>query len=287
MTALAESAGRPVRRLRAASHDKLRHQARLQIESVGLDRPKYEVLAPTPVDPHRGLALLPPPSPADVAFDIEGFPLADGGLEYLLGAVHRDGEELTFSDWWAHDDREEKLLLRELRGLGARPVAAARGDLLVYHYASYEVTAMRRLMGKHGTREREVDDLLRNEVFVDLYTVVHQGLRVGVPSYSLKQIEHLYLESRQAGVATAGESIVFYQRWLEEQDGRTLADVEDPARDPRLQRRGLPLHVDAHRTGCAPSSGTAASRSFRAPATRKRRRRRSRLPRRWRTGSWT
>lgn len=35
------------------------------------------------------------------------------------------------------------------------------------------------LMGRFGTREMEVDNLLRNEVFVDLYRVVQQGLRVG------------------------------------------------------------------------------------------------------------
>jgi len=38
---------------------------------------------------------------------------------------------------------------------------------------------MRKLMGRFGTREMEVDNLLRNEVFVDLYRVVQQGLRVG------------------------------------------------------------------------------------------------------------
>jgi uncharacterized protein len=31
---------------------------------------------------------------------------------------------------------------------------------------------MRKLMGRFGTREMEVDNLLRNEVFVDLYRVV-------------------------------------------------------------------------------------------------------------------
>lgn len=34
-------------------------------------------------------------------------------------------------------------------------------------------------MGRFGTREMEVDNLLRDEVFVDLYRVVQQGLRVG------------------------------------------------------------------------------------------------------------
>ena len=32
----------------------------------------------------------------------------------------------------------------------------------------YEITALKRLMGRYGTRERELDDLLRRDVFVDL-----------------------------------------------------------------------------------------------------------------------
>ena len=47
--------------------------------------------------------------------------------------------------------------------------------LHVYHYASYEPTAVKRLMGKYATREDKVDDLLRHDVFVDLYTMVRQG----------------------------------------------------------------------------------------------------------------
>ena len=38
----------------------------------------------------------------------------------------------------------------------------------VYHYAQYEITALKRLMGRYGTREDELDDLLRRGVFVDL-----------------------------------------------------------------------------------------------------------------------
>jgi len=72
----------------------------------------------------------------------------------------------------------------------------------IYHYAAYEVVAMRNLMGRYATREREVDDLLRNQVFVDLYTVVRQGLIVGTPSYSLKDIERLYMEVRKATAST-------------------------------------------------------------------------------------
>ena len=49
----------------------------------------------------------------------------------------------------------------------------------VYHYASYEVSALVRLMGRYGVCEEEVDQLLRNEVFVDLFSIVRQGLAVG------------------------------------------------------------------------------------------------------------
>ena len=36
-----------------------------------------------------GLATLPPDHPADVFFDMEGYPLATGGLEYLFGVCTR------------------------------------------------------------------------------------------------------------------------------------------------------------------------------------------------------
>ena len=53
-----------------------------------------------PVDaerPRRGLALLPPVSKNDVFFDIEGFPYAADGLEYLLGIVTVDTGEPVFT----------------------------------------------------------------------------------------------------------------------------------------------------------------------------------------------
>jgi DNA polymerase III delta prime subunit len=87
--------------------------------------------------------------------------------------------------------------------------------LHVYHYAPYEITAMKRLMGKYGTREAEVDSLLRNGVFVDLYRIIRQGMRIGASSYSLKKVEKLYLDPRAGDVQDATASIVFYAQWQE------------------------------------------------------------------------
>jgi len=84
-----------------------------------------------------------------------------------------------------------------------------------FHYAAYEVSAVRRLSTFHDTCQEAVDDLLRNEVFVDLYKIVRGGLRIGESSYSLKTVENLYRPRRVTAVATAAESMIQYARWME------------------------------------------------------------------------
>ncbi len=227
---LAETTRSHIPKMRPATFDQLRRQARLQLESAGLPRPRYELLDPDPLNPRRGLTLLPPPSPQDVCFDMEGYPFTEGGLEYLFGVTYLQGKKLAFKDWWAHNRDEEKAAFEGFIDWVCER-RAQDPAMHIYHYAAYEVTAVRRLMGRYGTRETEVDDLLRNEGFVDLYTIVRQALRVGEPSYSLKNIEHLYMDARAGSVSTATESMVYYQRWLESgtdagtRDSRILADV--------------------------------------------------------------
>ena len=214
LAVLAESRVERVPKLERAVLDRLRLQARLQRESAGLDRPKYEVIVPDVAGPPRGLALLPPPSSNDVFFDMEGYPLVDGGLEYLFGASCRRGGKLTFRDWWAHTREEEK---EAFEGFMRWVHARWRSDptMHIYHYAHYETTALKRLMGAHASCEAEIDQLLRNEVFVDLYAIVRLGLVVGEPSYSIKNLERLFRERREGEVRSAMESIVEYQRFLD------------------------------------------------------------------------
>ena len=221
---LAKAGGKPVPKLAAAVLNRLVEQADLQVQTreqcakakVGdLIRPVFKVLKPDQDSPRRGLELLPPHSPLDVYFDMEGFPLVEGGLEYLFGALTHDNGKPTFQDWWAHDRAEEKSAFE-----GFIDWAHARWKqdpaMHIYHYASYEVSAMKRLrlMERHGTREQEVDDLLRHGVFVDLYQLVRQGLRVGAPNYSLKSIELLYRDKRAGDVKTAGQSMIYYANWM-------------------------------------------------------------------------
>ena len=88
----------------------------------------------------------------------------------------------------------------------------------IYHYGSYEVTALRRLMGSNGIKEYEVDMLLRNEVFVDLYNIIRNGVLIGEPNYSIKML-NTSTEIKKTEVASGGESIVAYEEWRANPDG--------------------------------------------------------------------
>ena len=79
---LAQTDSEHIPKLSRDIFERLKAQAQIQISSEGQDKPSFKIL---PHDGARslGLSLLPPASDHDVFFDIEGFPLLDGGLEYL------------------------------------------------------------------------------------------------------------------------------------------------------------------------------------------------------------
>lgn len=221
--ALAAAAGTAVPKLSKESMEKLVAQARLQYRTR-LARaqnpdapPRYEILSQAGANGKPvGLATLPPDHQADVFFDMEGYPLAPGGLEYLFGVCTRNGQPdvWDFRDWWGHNREEER---RAFEGFVDWVFARWRANpgMHIYHYAAYEVTAIRRLSTHHDTCQDEVDELLRNEVFVDLYQIVRHGLRIGEDSYSIKSVERLYRPKRTTEVATATDSIVRYAHWIE------------------------------------------------------------------------
>ena len=197
-----------------------KRQAQLQLQTAAAGETAYE---PLPLKEGKGLGLLPPASDNDVYFDMEGYPHVDEGLEYLFGVVIRTKAAMEFKDWWAHDrGAEQKAFEQFIDWVYARWLSDH--SMHIYHYADYEVSAMRRLVGRFNTRIEEVDALLRNEVFVDLYRIVRQSLLIGEPSYSIKKVEHLYRGKRKGEVATAMESVVFYELWLETNDGNTWQD---------------------------------------------------------------
>lgn len=217
----------PVAGLDPAVLMRLRDQARIQVatETQTGERPAFEV---RPVEQQsRGLAMLPAPDAGDIWFDMEGFPDPISGekLEYLFGACYRDEQgALKFAAWWAHTPAEER---QAFDGF-VQWVQQRRQrypDLHVYHYASYEKTALAKLASRHQIHQAEIDQWLRDELLVDLYPIVRNGLLVGTPGYSIKKVERLYGGPRQEDVDNAADSVVQYAQWRKTGDPLILQDL--------------------------------------------------------------
>lgn len=161
---------------------RLTQQARLQIAKRDTGEDRYELLEPAP---GKGFARMPKPDPGDLFFDVEGDPLVEDGLTYLFGFVYTDHGERMFKPFWAHSRTDEKHAFEDAVDFIVQQLTEYP-NAYVYHYASYEETALKRLSVLHGTKEDAIDNLLRQRKLVDLYRVVREGLRVSEPRYSLK-----------------------------------------------------------------------------------------------------
>ncbi len=202
---------------------RLQVQARLQSERRAGGPPAFELRDP---EPGRGFALLPEPDEGDLFYDIEGDPYYPGGIEYLHGFWYRDAGEWRFRSFWAHDRQAEGALVADLLAflvdhLQRFPRAH------IYHYANYEIAALRRLTADHRTGEAAMDQLQRERRFVDLHKVVSGALIASERGYSIKDLEAFYMDKRAGEVATAGASVVVYERWRHNSDPELLQQIED------------------------------------------------------------
>jgi len=188
-----------------------RDQARIQWQGRQQGQPVHELREP--FDAEHGLALLPEPTPDDIFLDFEGNHFAEGGVqEYLTGYVTRgeDGEP-GFTALWARTAAEEKRAFEQFIDL-AIDVRRRNPSAHIYHYAAYEPSALKRLMGRYATREVELDELLRGRAFVDLYTVVRRALIASVERYSIKDLEPFFGYARAQDLREAS----FSRRIVEE-----------------------------------------------------------------------
>lgn len=201
---------------------RLRAQAALQYGKAKKGKDAWELLD---FDEGKGLSRLPAPDRGDLFFDMEGDPLYPGGLEYLFGVVTVTDGLPAFKAFWAHDHGQERQAFGDFMAfldahLRQYPSAC------IYHYNHYETTALKRLAGRYGTCEEQLDNLLRQERFVDLYLVVRESVRTSEPRYSLKNLETFYMQ-RSGEVATAAESVVVYNRWQEAGDDDLLRQIAE------------------------------------------------------------
>ncbi|MCR2810855.1 MULTISPECIES: bifunctional RecB family nuclease/DEAD/DEAH box helicase [unclassified Microbacterium] len=278
----------PPSRMNPDTFAMLRTQARLQLSApAGTGQavtlapdeapavPPYEVVAP------KALGALPRPDMGDLFFDFEGDPLyTEGdatvwGIDYLFGWV--DVRE-QYSALWAHSFDEERAALERFLDI-VNLHRAVHPDMHIYHYAPYEPTHLLTMAARHGVREADVDRLLRDGVFVDLYPIVRRALRVGSRSYSIKKLEPLYMgdEVRTSDVQKGDDSIVKYVEaralvddGAQAQAEQILADLADYNRYDCVSTRRLRdwLVDHARAAGLRPSPNPEPGENVYEPSPR-------------------
>ncbi len=189
----------------------------------------------------KGFDLLPEPDPGDLFYDIEGNPhYRENGeerLEYLHGIWYRD----RFKALWAHNHSEEEQALIELFEFFEQQIVQFP-EAHIYHYAPYEMTALRRLTTKYSFGEDKLDGWQREKRFVDLYAVVRGGIFASEEDYSLKSLEAFYMENRTGSVKTAADSIIAYNNW------RLKREAGDPTAAEELRELEEYNRIDCEST---------------------------------------
>jgi predicted RecB family nuclease len=208
------------------SYVRVREQARVQVAGREQRRPVHEILE---ITEEHGLSLLPEPSAGDVFFDLEGDPFVGlSGREYLFGLVLADAEgPAKYECRWALTPADEKAAFQWFVEM-VMDRWTRHPSMHIYHFAPYEPSAVKRLMGRYGVCEDEIDRMLRAKLFIDLHTVLKRSVRASVEQYSLKALEVFHAFKRKIPLEDAGHAMRQMQHGLEM--GRA-ADVAESVKE--------------------------------------------------------
>jgi predicted RecB family nuclease len=221
--------------LREEKRERLASQAALQVTSrmAQGDPPAFEFIAVSedPVYGH-GFEFLPEPDNGDVFFDFEGDPFwtPQHDLVFLVGLLYQDATGgWIYDDRWADDLASQQSMIKGLVEFFATR-AEQYPRMHVYHYNHTEKSAIERLM-----RETEDENLFANLVerglFIDLFTVAKNAMRVGTESYGLKHLERLVGFERSAGIEQGSGAVVEYEEWMRDGNNERLREIARYNRD--------------------------------------------------------
>ena len=94
----------------------------------------------------------------------------------------------------------------------------------IYHY---EKTELKLLDWSYALCDEQLNNLLSNQKFIDLYLVEPQSICTSEPSYSIKNVKAFYVENGANAVVNIADSIIFYNKWPEIVVGELLQEISD------------------------------------------------------------
>lgn len=218
-----------VAELREEKRQRLTRQAALQVRSrEDLSAPpafEFIEVSEDPVYGH-GFDLLPAPDRGDIFFDFEGDPFwtPQHDLMFLAGLLYQDADGAwVYDERWAHTLVEQQSMIKALVEFFADR-RERFPHMHVYHYNHTEKSAIERLM-RDAEDENLFASLVDTGLFVDLFTVAKNAVRVGTESYGLKHLERLVAYHRSAGIDGGAGAVVEYEEWMRTHDDHKLRDI--------------------------------------------------------------
>jgi len=159
-----------------------------------------------------------PDAKTKIYFDIEGDPLL--GIQYLFGLlIVKPGQESIFKYFIAEKPENEVDMWSEfIEWLKAENLM----DFKVYHYHHYEKTYLNKLKDLYGSNE-QLDNFIVN--LIDLSPLCLKSFIFPTYFYSIKDIAKHLNFTWQHEKAGGGQSILWYERWLETGDRKVLQDI--------------------------------------------------------------
>ena len=166
----------------------------------------------------------------EIYFDMESDPFSD--TEYLYG-IHlidrKKGSKGSTEHFLAKSKKEEGATFHRFLARMKQitdSVGKNGGDWVVYHYAHYESSHMRKLMETYDDPYRILENML--EEMVDLYRVIRETVVLPLPSYSIKDVARY----REVGFdwrdeeSSAAMSYVWYNNFLKDGDEKWLHKIK-------------------------------------------------------------
>jgi len=221
-----QNASKTLKSFRNEISYKLVTQAQLQKEYEKTNKLIFKT-NPNNLNNSKGFNLLPKPSAHDLYFDIESVEdhIYPGGLEYLFGIYYIENKNKKFKVLWAHNKEQEKKNVIEFFDFTESHFKKYPSSK-IYHYGSYEITALQKLTSFHKVMGIEYDHYLNLDKFVNLLNVNRQGIFISENSYSLKNIEKFYEFNREGDIKKGDVSQEYYNEWIETQDQKFLDEIE-------------------------------------------------------------
>jgi len=190
-----------------------------------------------------------PETSLEIFFDIEGDPLKQ--VEYLFGFWMREygvldprlrGDDNGGAGMTVTDERFEFQIAEKPEDEGKMWesflgwIERLPKEYAVYHYGTYELVRLNQMGEKYG-RSRALDTFTSR--LIDLNEIVKDKIVFPLHFYGIKDIGKYIGYARSGDIAGGGESVAFYEEWLEKGDRSQLDAIIEYNKDDVIATKFL------------------------------------------------